>query len=387
VDKVFFKGTHRVRHPEETLDIITPLFPDFGITRLADVTGLDVLGVPTVMAVRPLASTLAVSQGKGATLLLAKVSGAMEAIELWHAEHAVPPSVLAGSPAAELDLGYRLIDLERARENLVTEHSPVEWISAWTAVTGRETYVPRGAVQLGDYPRGDWPLELFSASSNGLASGNTRSEALIHALYEVIERDCISILARVPAADRTYIDPASVTDENCAEIIAGIQRAGGWLELVYVPSRWPVPCFVAYLWHEDFGHCLAEGSGAHTDPAIALSRAITEAAQSRLTFISGARDDIESELYRLPHSTFTAPHTPGSFVKWPQIAGTCQSYFPTDDAEVSWLAETVARQVGHEPMIVDLSSCEEFAVVKVICPGLRFDARHDVPREDVEANS
>jgi ribosomal protein S12 methylthiotransferase accessory factor len=387
MDKIFLDGTHRVRLPEETLELITPLFPGFGITRLADVTGLDVLGVPTVMAVRPLASTLAVSQGKGATLLLAKVSGAMEAIELWHSERAVPPAVLTGTPAVDLDLQYPLIALERSRESLATEYSPVDWISARMAVTGRETHVPRAAVQLGDYPRDDWPLQLFSTSSNGLASGNTRSEALTHALYEVIERDCTGILAGIRAVDRTYIDPGSVEDENCAELIERIRRAGGWLELVYVPSPWPVACFVAYLWHEDFGSCLVDGSGAHADPAVALSRAITEAAQSRLTFISGTRDDIDPKLYRLSHGASAPPQTAGDFVRWPKAAGAHRHFFRTDDAEASWLAEVVARQVGYEPMVVDLSTCEEFAVVKVLCPGLRFDARHDVPRGDLEVSA
>lgn len=34
------------------------------------------------------------------------------------------------------------------------------------------------------------------------------------------------------------------------------------------------------------------GVGCHNDPAIALCRALIEAAQNRLTAISGARDDL-----------------------------------------------------------------------------------------------
>jgi ribosomal protein S12 methylthiotransferase accessory factor len=52
--KVVFAGTHRVRSPERTLEIITQRLASFGITRLADVTGFDDLGIPVVMAVRPL---------------------------------------------------------------------------------------------------------------------------------------------------------------------------------------------------------------------------------------------------------------------------------------------------------------------------------------------
>jgi ribosomal protein S12 methylthiotransferase accessory factor len=44
----------------------------------------------------------------------------------------------------------------------------------------------------------------------------------------------------------------------------------------------------------------AVGQGCHVDPAVALSRALTEAAQARLTVISGARDDLGEAEYAAP---------------------------------------------------------------------------------------
>ena len=90
MDLVYCTGTRRCRAPGQTLELIGPLLGRFGITRLADITGLDCLGVPVAQAVRPAAATVAVSQGKGATRDAALVSAAMEAIELHHAEDAVP---------------------------------------------------------------------------------------------------------------------------------------------------------------------------------------------------------------------------------------------------------------------------------------------------------
>lgn len=58
-----------------------------GITRVADVTGLDRIGIPVVMVCRPNARSLAVSQGKGIDIEAATVSGLMESVELYHAEH------------------------------------------------------------------------------------------------------------------------------------------------------------------------------------------------------------------------------------------------------------------------------------------------------------
>ncbi|MQS39922.1 hypothetical protein FFZ77_31390, partial [Streptomyces katsurahamanus] len=60
--KVYVTGTHRARLPAETWDTIRPLLPRFGISRVADVTGLDVIGLPVAVAFRPLSRTLAVSQ-------------------------------------------------------------------------------------------------------------------------------------------------------------------------------------------------------------------------------------------------------------------------------------------------------------------------------------
>jgi ribosomal protein S12 methylthiotransferase accessory factor YcaO len=42
----------------------------------------------------------------------------------------------------------------------------------------------------------------------------------------------------------------------------------------------------------------ATGAGCHTIATIALARAITEAAQSRLTHISGLREDLTWSRYR-----------------------------------------------------------------------------------------
>jgi ribosomal protein S12 methylthiotransferase accessory factor len=380
MEKVFFDGTHRVRSPELTLELITPLLGEFGITRLADVTGLDVLGVPVVMAVRPLASTLSVAQGKGATLLLAKVSAAMESIEFWHAENAVPPPSVLARPATGLSLGYQFQDLSPDRSTLMTPHTALDWVAGRTVPSGRPALVPRGLVQLGRYSRDDWLMCMPNATTNGLASGNTRAEAIVHALYEVIERDAVSELARVPAGQRAYIEPASVRDACCAASIAAIQEAEAWMEIVSAPNRFGLPCFVTYLWREDMPAAMAVGSGAHSDPAVALSRAITEAAQSRLTAIVGTRDDLPARAYAQPHADIARPVSPAGRAGWEASIADFSPSFRTDDDEAAWAGGQIAALTGYEPIVVDLGTRPELAVVKVLCPGTAFRARHDIPR-------
>ena len=78
--KSFYRGTHRLVAPEQTLARVSRLMPVMGITRIANVTGLDRIGVPVVMVCRPNSRSLSVSQGKGVDLLAAKASGLMESL-------------------------------------------------------------------------------------------------------------------------------------------------------------------------------------------------------------------------------------------------------------------------------------------------------------------
>ena len=84
--KLFKRGTHRIISPDDTLARIAPKAPQIGITRLGNVTGLDRIGIPVTVAIRPNSRSVSVSQGKGLGLSQALASALMEAIELFHAE-------------------------------------------------------------------------------------------------------------------------------------------------------------------------------------------------------------------------------------------------------------------------------------------------------------
>ena len=70
IDSSFTKSSER-SHGErlvpsqETIQRVQGLFPVFGITRVANVTGLDHIGIPVVMVTRPNSRSISVSQGKG----------------------------------------------------------------------------------------------------------------------------------------------------------------------------------------------------------------------------------------------------------------------------------------------------------------------------------
>ncbi|MCT6718511.1 hypothetical protein N4G42_08820, partial [Acidovorax sp. K2F] len=103
--------THRSKSAAETLNAIRPIFAHAGITRLADITDLDRIGVPVTLAIRPNSRTLAVSSGKSTDLCSALTSGAMESLELYHAEYAEPPRIVCTYD--DLIADHQAIDFKR----------------------------------------------------------------------------------------------------------------------------------------------------------------------------------------------------------------------------------------------------------------------------------
>jgi len=374
--KVYFSGTHRVRRPEHTWEIIAPQLPRFGITRIADVTGLDVLGVPVVMSVRPLATTLSVSQGKGQSIELARISAAMEAIELWHAEQVRPPASSCGVAAArDLKLPYRLADVTEPG-SLIGDATPLDWVDATGMLTGARVPVPADAVVYRRSADQPWQPAGLEWNSNGLASGNNWHEACLHALYEVVERDS----ACGPGRDAAVpVDVRTIDDPGCAALVARILAAGATLAVGLLPSRLDVPVFRAAIWSPEFP-VTSIGWGAHGEAGVALSRAVTEAAQSRLTTIVGSRDDLSSVYDHVRTSGGRAAAEPEPGRPWSRIAAGLTVGFADVEAELRWLCEKVARVTGCEPLAVDLSTRDDFAVVKIFAPGLFLDIEVVHPR-------
>lgn len=379
--KVFTTGTHRVRAPEETWALIAPRLPEFGISRVADVTGLDVIGIPVAVAYRPLSRTLSVSQGKGHSLLLAKISAVMESVEMWHAEFACPVATRSAAPAHALDLPYGLADLAQHEGSLLDDHSPLDWVTAVGLHTGRSTLVPQDSVQLTSVAGQTWRPRGLLVSSNGLASGNSFTEAALHALYEVIERDALSQLSSTPGDVRRNIRVDTIDDSVCTPLIQRILDKNVFLDVAAVPNRWGIPCFAAFVWSEDFA-LLTAGSGAHSSASVALSRALTEAVQSRLTLINGARDDLTASYSHVLRGSTRKPVVDPQAGAYQDALVGHHRTFDDIDAELRWVCRLVADATGHEPMAVDLSTTEDFAVVKIICPGLNNTTRHAVPRPD-----
>jgi ribosomal protein S12 methylthiotransferase accessory factor len=315
-------GTIRTCPPAETIANLKRIVAKVGISRVANVTWLDEVGLPTWMVVRPLARSLSVSQGKGLTDELALCSGLMESIELHHAETYRGDTKIVPLGVASKDANFaNIAELTILPSAEPHSETPVEWAPATDLLSGREAYVPWELFDL-DFAKPVQRPRLFVSSSNGLASGNTRSEAILHGLCEVIERDQVAlwVLRRLYEARRrpTLIDPSSIDDPILREIIAKCSHAGLSVYVWYCTEDLKLPTFKCAV-VAPHGSSLflqpAGGSGTHPHKSIALARAVTEALQSRLTHIAGARDDLYWNRYRttIPSTSLAAGADPACY--------------------------------------------------------------------------
>jgi len=295
-------GTHRARTLPETLEIAQGIAKKIGITRIANITGLDSIGIPVVVAIRPNAKLLSVSQGKGMTLEHAKVSAIMESIESWYAENMLMPE-LKGS-YQELSTSYSMIDPCHIAHSIFDADSlrnmRLHWCSGINLIDNQINYIPYEAISLDSTKLSEANL-LFGASSNGLASGNTPEEAACHALCELIERDAdfkFNYLSDQKQQER-LVNLHSINSELIEILLKKIQKASIDVQIWDMTSEIHLPVFCCTLFDHEIGRKtqIFSGQGCHFDKEVALCRAITEAVQVRLTFIAGSRDDVFASYY------------------------------------------------------------------------------------------
>lgn len=300
--KLYRRGTDRIVPPEQTLARLRPLLPVMGITRIANVTGLDRIGIPVVMVCRPNSRSGAVSQGKGVELSAAKASGAMEAIENYHAETITLPVKYASFN--ELRYSQRMIDvagLPFSAGSLWHDDLAMLWIEGRDLLSAEPVWLPYELVSTNytlPMPPGSG---CFGANTNGLAAGNSLAEAIVHAICELIERDATTLWRFRSEAVRMarLVDPDTIDDADCRELLDRFECADVGVRIWDATSDAGVACFQCLIMGEHAHDADPEfGAGCHPRREVALCRALTEAAQARATFIVGARDDLVAEMYR-----------------------------------------------------------------------------------------
>ena len=293
----YFKGTHRVIAPEKTIEINEDKLKTAGITRIADITDLDRIGLPIYTAIRPTAEDGAVSiyGGKGITKDHARASAMMEGFERYSAErHESDETTIATLEEISSKGNYinpESLNLPKDFKKQNLDSMKLEWSIAKDIISDEEYFVPTNAIYH-PYIHSEDSESLFKSNTNGLASGNILEEAILHGIFEVIERDAWSIF-ELTHKNYSQIDLDSIESDIINDTIDKFESKGIKIKLMDFTADINVPTIAASADDtvtRDAG-LLTLGMGTHLDPEVAILRALTEVAQSRATQINGARED------------------------------------------------------------------------------------------------
>jgi thioglycine synthase len=373
--KTYNNETQRAVPLEDTLARIEPKVPAAGITRVADITNLDRIGIPVFSCIRPTAESGAITvyNGKGATVEESRISAIMEGIERYSSElhdrrthFATYQEMFAhGRVLDPKDLILpKEADLDRA----------IAWVEGYDITNDEEVIVPAQAVF---HPLPPHTGQLFRTSTNGLASGNTLEEAVFHALSEVIERDAWSL---VEASRNTGPSVVKIEDPICRAMQKKFGDSQVEVLVRDITSDIGIPTMAAVaddvLLRDPM--LLTIGIGTHSSARIAVVRALTEVAQSRLTQIHGAREDTVLAELRKKMGYDRAKRINAY---WFRDNGTLDyskiSSCDTDDflTDIRFMVEALKNKGLDRVIVVDLTREEiGIPVVRVIVPGLEIFA-------------
>jgi YcaO-like protein with predicted kinase domain len=375
---------YRALTPDETIARVLAHRDVLGITRVANLTGLDRTGVPVVMVSRPNARSSAVFNGKGIDIAAAKASALMEAAETWHAEHVRAPLRLA--TFAEMRQEKPVVDVDglpRLPETEFDPHLPILWIEGLNLMDGGPVWAPFEMVHADYRVAGPSMSGAFSMSTNGLASGARFPEAVRHALCELIERDATSLWNQKSLRDRegARLNLATVDDPRSLAILELLARAELDVAVWDITTDVGVAAFQCYV-VDRAGESSHRGIGAasRVQREIALLGAILEAAQVRTTYIIGSREDIEPGDYD-PATLRRRNAEARALMAKSEVGRDFRSVptrrFETAEAEVEQLLDRL-RSIGLKQAIaVDLTHPEiDIPVVRMIVPGLEGSDHH-----------
>lgn len=362
-----------------------------GVTRIGMINRLaNGLGVHVSQVARPEGAwSSSYGSGKSEVKEGAIIGGVMEEAEKW-AQERYRGSPRVGSYAVIRGTG-RAIDprtLDLPYDSDYEESLEIEWQECHDLITGHLTWAPLAALAC--------PFNIRKAniyysrrgargvfSTNGLASGFSLTEAVVHASCEYIERHAVrmaELRMENPGTDHergwpTRIDPDTLAPPTRA-ILNDLVRAGFAGGVWDITSEVRVPTMTARLIRDDGASC--RGSAAHPNPRVAAHMALLEAVQSIIIAIAGGREDITIHARSLGRHERPRPARGRSTAFW-RRRGPLKSLdrvigLVATDAydEYIWVRDRLVDAGVEHMLAVDLSR-EEIGparVVRVVVPGL-----------------
>ncbi len=342
-----------------------------GITRVANLTGLDHIGFPVVAAIRPASRNMTVSFGKGASLDQAMTSAVMECAELFFAEQ--PPQLIQGSFSDLKHCGAvdpRLLCSQRVHENLAQHH--FDWVAGIALASGRHVLIPWEVADMDYSISARANARVLDFGATGLAAGFDREQALRHGFLEVIERDCHHRWNIADDEDKaaSLVNLSSVTSGAASALLSHIEAANLLCLIWDLTRNNGIPCFLAEIVDtEDNAHTpYVQGAAADISGERALFRALAEALQVRLTYISGSRDDLDHSDYG---ARYRAMADNRAWIKHHLPASRDFNGCTIESQTFQDLCQAIGHETGNEIVALDLTcGVAGLHVVKVIAPGL-----------------
>ncbi len=394
-------GIERVVPAATTMARVAQAADALGVTRLADITDLDRVGIPVYSSVVPKSrDTLSVYNGKGLRPIDAQAGALMEAIERQTALRA-RPTFIEGS-LVELSKTHRVLDPTQINQKLAHDYSEdraFSWIEGLDIVSGESWWVP---AKLAGYLWDDVPHpSCFEMNdTTGIASGNCRQEAICHALCELAERDAWTMaelgahqlprqrrsLARGHKAkdgpDDLELFPCIEVGSN--ELLDKFHAADLFPIVRDITSELQVPTVFASVWDEHIaGFPMAHsGMGSHPNVNVALRRALSELAQSRCVDIQGVREDIappgvEADFFSLHTRRITAIDRDtwylGPSKRKRPLASIPSNEFDSLEGDLAFLMARFAACGLDRIIVVEFTAGDvPYSVVRVIVPGIEL---------------
>ncbi|MFL9958550.1 YcaO-like family protein [Paraburkholderia nemoris] len=379
------KTSWRCSSLDETLRVLEKGMIQYGVTRITDTTRLDKIGIPVFAAIRPHAGegSITVTSGKSVHEMAAKVGALAEAYELACAK--LDPDVdrvsqltwrefedKCGFPAWALHIQAACIATMRP----VSPTAKFSVVQCDLLGEARQGLLPASLVYFPYHSA--MGLDVHGLSTNGLASGNSEDEAIVHALFEVIERDAVSFAS----IGRPTHPVTGLHGPEIESILYALDCSDADLQVVYCKNEFDLPTFTAYvLDRQDSSTPVFVGHGTHLSKDIALIRACTEAIQSRLTHIHGARDDIIDFHRQWSGIAWNEKRARVNSLRVKNARGTQVSFaeIPTIDkveslADALFIVKSRLAKQGFEKICVYRYRrlVPNFCAVRVVVPGLEF---------------
>ena len=380
----------RTMFPAETLERVLPLLAKAGLDPLEDITQKDNIGIPVFSIARQSTAhgMTKVYNGKGPTPEQAKASAVMEAMERYSAELRDTDEIIYGTVDEAMDTGLTLDPAEMIlplRTLNYYRNEVIAWCRGYEMFRGEEIWVPACAVYHPYFPDGD--MQLFRYHTNGIASGNTIEEAILHSVLELIERDAWSVCEYREKANADVI----VEDGTlCASLIRKFSDSGVEIHLKDLTSDIGIPTIGAAA--DDIRtkdpELLTIGVGTHLNPEVAAVRALTEVAQSRTTHKHGSK--INAKLQRISQEMGYENIKKANRVWYSKSGNTVRladmkrldTPYVLDDIEVVF--DNLIRCGFDKVIAVDLTRPEvNVPSVRMIIPGLEvstMDPEREGPR-------